>query len=98
MVCNMVYRMYATYDAKLAVYGTPIFDKTDASMIRAFSDAVNKPGTGFYEHPEDYSLWYFGEFDNDTGEFDLDKPKNLISAASLKNPGYNPVEQNIAVS
>lgn len=82
----MKLKVFSVFDSKAAFFGTPFFEQREASAIRGFQDAVNSndPANGFARHPEDYSLFLLAEFDNDTGQFDLVKPQNLVTASALR--------------
>lgn len=63
----MRFEAVAIRDSKSELFTTPMFFPTKGQAIRAFSDAVNDPGTAFYKHPEDYSLYSVGAFDDSEG-------------------------------
>lgn len=85
-------KAFAVYDLKAACYGTPFFMPREEVAVRTFSDGVNESNRNnmWYLHPEDYSLFYIGEYDDESCEFTTVKPTFIISAASIKslrNPG-----------
>ncbi len=77
--------MVAVYDAKLQAFGLPRFERMEAAAIRAFADGVNQEDktNNLFNHPEDYSLWLLGEYNDEKGEMDMFKPKNLLGALSV---------------
>lgn len=82
----MMLSIFAVFDSKAAVFGTPFFDQQEASAIRNFSDAVNdssNPNNMWHKHPEDFSLFHLGEFDNNSGELVPNIPKSLVTASAL---------------
>lgn len=84
----MKVKCYAVYDAKISDFHLAIFDIKDEGAMRQFSDHVNNSETKWNKHPEDYSLWYVGEFDSTKGSLWGDMPVNLVNATaclSLKN-------------
>lgn len=90
MVCKMKVKCYAVLDAKIADFHLAIFDIKNEGAMRQFSDAVNDKQTKWNKHPEDYSLWYVGEFDTAKGELSGVVPENLVNAVavmSLAGPG-----------
>lgn len=93
----MKLKVFSVFDSKAAFFGNPFFDQREASAIRSFGDAVksNDPMNGFAKHPEDYSLFMLGEFDNETGEFDLCKPANLVTASALRAVEFDPPKETI---
>lgn len=54
-------------DSKAAAWMNPLFFQTKAQAIRAFGDAINDPQGEFIKHPDDYALYYLGEFDPQDG-------------------------------
>lgn len=74
---------YAVYDAKISDFHLAIFDIKHEGAIRQFSDAVNDKQTKWSRHPEDYSLWYIGEFDTTKGALTGVLPENLVNASAV---------------
>lgn len=84
----MIMKMFAVFDSKAATYGIPFADQRIESAIRNFSDAVNdgsNPGNLWHKHPEDFSLFEIGEFNQETGEIISNRPKNLITASAIRS-------------
>lgn len=79
----MKVKCYAVFDAKIADFHLAIFDIKDEGAMRQFSDAVNDPQVKWNKHPEDYSLWYVGEFDTTKGQLQGDLPQNLVNASAV---------------
>lgn len=82
----MIVKVFAVFDSKAAFFGQPFFDQKEGSAIRNFSDAVNdssNPNNMWFKHPEDFSLFVVGEFDNLTGELIPSTPKNLVTASAV---------------
>jgi len=86
----MIIKVYSVFDSKVALFSRPYFSLNDNSMLRSFSDALNEPGqnpdaVAWNRHPEDYSLFYIGEYDDLLGKMIPELPKSIITAAALKN-------------
>lgn len=79
----MISKMYLIWDAKTEAFLCPFFQPNDATAKRMFSDCVNDPAHQFSRHPEDYSLHFAGEFNDNTGDFGLQNPISLIGYASV---------------
>lgn len=62
-------RIFTVFDTKAAIYGQPFYAVTDGIALRMFSDAVNNnsPDNALNRYPEDFTLYYIGEFDDVTG-------------------------------
>lgn len=59
-------KMYAIYDRAIEAYGQPIFVKAQGQAIRSFMDECKNQESQFNKHPEDYELYYIGEYDETT--------------------------------
>lgn len=79
----MKVKCYAVLDAKVSDFHLAIFDIKDEGAMRQFSDAVNDKQTKWNKHPEDYSLWYVGEFDTTKGQISGEIPVNLVNATAV---------------
>lgn len=82
----MILKVYSVFDSKLATFDRPFYMQTDAAAIRGFSDAVNDPNgpvSSWNKHPEDYSLFYLGEFDDQDGTILTTVTKSLVTASAL---------------
>ena len=63
----MKHKMFAIHDAKAHAYLPPWFLPTLAMATRTFGDCCNDKNHAFAAHPEDYTLFLNGEFDDATG-------------------------------
>lgn len=75
--------MIAIFDVKIGAYARPVAVPADGAAIRSFQDAVNDKSTEYNKHPEDYSIFNIGTYDDVSGEFLSKKPTILAQAASL---------------
>lgn len=74
-------KMFAIRDVKAEGYNTPFFQPTFGLAERAFKDACQDEKTTLAKHPEDYSLYYLGEFDQTSGQMKIeDTPKHVCNA------------------
>lgn len=71
----MIYLVYSVYDDKAKAYLPPFFLPTEGMAKRTFADAVNDHNHQFGRHPEDYTLFYLGKFDDSNAEFSTETPK-----------------------
>lgn len=89
----MKMKMFSFFDSKAAFFSNPFYEQREGAAIRMFADAVNdssNPNNLLNKHPEDYSLFLLGEFDNDTGAIDMIKPLNLVTASALRSAAPQP--------
>lgn len=70
--------VFAVYDAKAHAYTPPFYVHTEGMAVRGFGDAVNDPNHAFGKHPEDYTLYCLGTFNDTTAHFDLKKEAQII--------------------
>jgi len=84
----MKLKMFSVLDTKTGAFGNPFVSLREESAIREFSDAVNdgsNPNNQWFRHPEDFSLYFLGEFDTSTGVINpISLIQNLITASALK--------------
>lgn len=81
----MKYHMFSIYDSKAMSYQTPVFLRTAGEAIRHFETAANDPDSFIGRNPEDYTLFSFGTYDDETAEFVLQiTPQAIARAIELK--------------
>lgn len=61
-------RLFSIYDSRAEAYMRPFCARNSGEALRAFADLANDPQHAVGQHPEDYSLWRHGAFDEETGE------------------------------
>ena len=72
------------YDTAAEAYMRPFFVPAVGQAMRAFSDEINNPQSELHKHPEDYSIWHMGTYNDVTGEMvSSEKPVHLASAVAL---------------
>lgn len=84
----MIQKVFAIYDSAAKAYLNPFQLPREEMALRAFRDVINSPSHELAAHPEDYTLFHLGEFDNRTGQYlNLQLgPKSLATGLSLKAP------------
>lgn len=84
----MMWPVYSVFDSKVRAFLTPFFTHTDESAIRALSDVVEgSEGERhqFARHPEDFSLYRIGAFDDAAGVLEpLEVSVNLGVLATFR--------------
>lgn len=83
----MTTRLYSIRDDKIAEFGAPVRGEKDSAMIRQFGDLILADDTRnksvLQLHPEDFSLWFVGEFDTETGAFASAVPSCLARGSDF---------------
>lgn len=84
--------MVSVRDAKSEVYGNPFFAPSVGAAIRSFDDEVNRnePGNILNSHPEDFSLFQLGAFNDSEGTFEIITPKLLVHGKEVKRSAIVP--------
>lgn len=62
-------KVFAVFDVKSDLYGTPFFMNSQGEAVRAFKDAANDDGTMVGKHPADFKLCWISTFDDETAKF-----------------------------
>jgi len=73
----MNHLIFCVHDAKASAHLPPFFLPTAGMAVRAISDCVNDPSHAFGQHPEDYTLFQLGSFDDQTGMITSDTKFSL---------------------
>lgn len=77
-------KIYSVRDAKGEVYHQPFYQNTHGEAERAFLELVKDERTFVAKYPEDYDLYYLGEFDDQKGTFEsLVTPHHMMKATNL---------------
>jgi len=59
--------MFSIFDKKASAYANPFFFAHKGQALRALEDVVADSQSQLYRHPEDFTLYHLGEFDDATG-------------------------------
>lgn len=82
----MKLKAFTIYDTKLEAYMQPFFMAAKGQALRAFSDTVNDASTQFNKHPQDFTLFEIGEYDDSSGQLtSLKTPLSLGVAIEFVN-------------
>lgn len=82
-------KVFSILDAKAQVFSNPWYAPTVAYAIRSFEALANDPGTLIGKHPEDFSLYQLGDFDDGFGKFADEEPRQIATALSLVKANIN---------
>ncbi|AZL82880.1 nonstructural protein [Apis mellifera associated microvirus 26] len=81
----MLQKLFAIRDSKTEYFGSPFCKATHGEAERDFRTLVNDEKTNLNQYPEDYDLYYLGEYDNNSGKFEtLETPQHLMKAIQVK--------------
>lgn len=63
-------RIFSVYDVKAEIFQKPFTASKIGEAMRGFTDVVKDKNHALGQHPEDYSLFEIGNFDEKIGEVD----------------------------
>lgn len=76
-------RLYSVKDVKAASFFRPFPSVNDQVAIRDLKTLVNSEDSEISKYPEDYELWYIGEFDEKQGNL-IPNQDFLVNCVDLK--------------
>lgn len=80
------------YDRVAGAYLPCFLIPNEALAVRAIIDCLRDEKHNFAMHPEDYSLWQIGHFDDSTGEVEPDQQLVIECAELLRNMNQTEME------
>jgi hypothetical protein len=83
----MIKKFYSILDHTAGVFLNPYTVTNDGEAIRLFTTFVNAEHdeTNISKYPEQFSLWYLGEFDDVLGEYKNAENKQLITGVAVQD-------------
>jgi len=83
----MLQQIFTIYDSKIEAYLQPFFMPTKGAAIRAVTDTLASPDHIFAKHPEDYTLFHLGSYEDGKSTFEIrGTPQSLAVLSELVNP------------
>ncbi len=79
----MKLNVYSILDSKSGIYAKPFFMLNTSMAVRAFGDLCNDVQTTIASHPEDYTLYHIGEYDDGVATLKSITPQPISNAAAL---------------
>jgi hypothetical protein len=79
----MIHKVFSVHDSKVKCFLQPFMMPNEQTAVRAMMDCVRDKGHAFNKHPEDYNLFYLGEFDEETGLYETVAPEAKLPLISL---------------
>jgi len=74
-------KMFTIYDSKAEAYMQPFFAKSTGEALRSFSDTCQDKNHIFAKHPEDFTLFELGTWDEQTSNFVIFESKKSLGVA-----------------
>lgn len=87
----MIQRIFTIFDEKANAYLPPFFLPTSGMAVRTFTTCLRSPDHQFGLHPEDYTLFDLGAFDDNTAQIDLSAGTKMIgNGVMFLEPTHTP--------
>lgn len=91
---RMNLKMYAIRDSKAEAFHPPFYKGTHGEAERDFRNLINDSQSQPSKYPEDFDLYYVGEWDRLSGKVQpLDTPQHIIKGVQLKENGVEPMKK-----
>lgn len=79
--------IFSIYDSAVEAYMPPFTQQSKGAAIRAFTDTVQDESTTLSRHPEDFTLFYIGSWDEATASITQDNtPFALVKGNEIVQP------------
>lgn len=80
----MIKKVYSIRDAKGEIFNFPWFKITHGEAERDFATLCRDEKSMVAMYPEDYDLYYLGDWDDVSGKFEpLDTPQHIVKAVQV---------------
>lgn len=79
----MKVNVYSIFDTATGLYMRPFFAESDGQALRGFKDVATDADHPVGKHPEDYTLFRIGTFDDFKGHLGFEDPQSLKTALAV---------------
>ena len=86
---------YTIYDVASGTYMRPFFTPADGQAIRGFKDISTDASHEVGKHPEDYTLYRIGAFNDVTGKLQGDELEKLMTGLEAVSIDRNPNQEHL---
>lgn len=80
---------YTIYDVASGVYMRPFFSQADGQALRGFKDIATDADHEIGKHPEDYTLFRIGTFNDTTGKMAGEELEKLATGLEMVSQDRN---------
>lgn len=90
--------MYTIYDNIAKAFQNPFYQLNDGSAVRMFTQAINDEDSILSKQPNDFALYYTGEFDEQSGNLlSLEMPEKIIqgSQVAIETKSQNKINERL---
>lgn len=91
----MILNAYALLDTKAGFFSSPFFCQSHGEAIRICIDTASDMRTTVARYPNDFHLYFIGQYDNQSGFFKSEHPESLgVISGMLPTQQPLPLEQH----
>lgn len=87
--------VFSVRDQAVERFLPPMYFRSMGEALRTVGDACADPGHQFAQHGEDFWLYRVGEFDDETGKFELEDAPVFVAKCSELGPKPNPMHARL---
>ena len=80
----MKINLYVIHDAVAAIYNKPFYLVNDQVALRSAGALAMDENSEISKHPEDYTMWCIGEYEDTTAEIETFEPRLIARFHELK--------------
>lgn len=80
----MRFSIYSVYDVKACAYARPLYLRSKEELYAAIYETAKEKSSGFYKHPEDYTVFELGTFDEETAKIEFVGPMSVGSVLEIR--------------
>lgn len=89
---------YTVYDVAAGTYSRPWFAGSDGEANRGFKDICNDAEHPIGQHPEDYTLYRVGSFNERTGKMEGEQLEKLLTGLQCVHEARNPKQDELKLA
>lgn len=86
---------YTIFDVASGTYMRPFFSQADGEAMRGFKDIALDADHAVGKHPEDYTLYRIGSFNDNTGKMEGETLEKLTTALECVHAAQRVDRENI---
>lgn len=86
---------YTIYDVAAGTYSRPYFCGSDGQAVRGFKDIATDAEHPIGQHPEDYTLYRCGNFNESTGKMGTEEAEKMITGLQCISMDRNPTKASL---
>ena len=94
----MKLQAYTIYDVASGTYMRPFFSQADGQAIRGFKDIATDADHEVGKHPEDYTLYRVGQFNDTTGKMEGEELEKLATGLEMVAEDRSPTQANLKLA